>query len=165
MRTPVTAFQMTSLHWQRSISVNGTMNEKLKLNQLAYIGAEGHCLCGFKYHQHSIMHLLSFKKIKNVFWKSLQCSHFRALTSQAPGISENTCFQGFMSGFISQDLVTNVDFLSFFYSMLYFLEFDRPVSGKIGSHDIICSLSQTSSISFYADQSILMRAREKRSLS
>ena len=67
MRTPVTAFQMTSLHWQRSISVNRTMNEKLKLNQLVYIGAEGHCLCCFKYQQHSIIHLLSFKTIKNAF--------------------------------------------------------------------------------------------------
>ena len=86
MRTPVTAFQMTSLHWQRSVSVNRTMNEKLKLNQLVYI-------------------------------------------------------------------------------MLYFLGFDRPVSGNIGSYDIICSLSQTSSISFYVDKTILMRAREKRSLS
>ena len=45
MRTPVTAFQMTSLHWQRSVSVNRTMDEKLKLNQLVYIGAEGHCHC------------------------------------------------------------------------------------------------------------------------
>ena len=165
MRAPVTAFQMTSLHWQRSVSVNRTMNEKLKLNQLVYIGAEGHCLCCFKYHQHSIIHLLSFKTIENAYWKSLQSSHFRALTSQAQCISENTCFQGSMSGFISQDLVTDIDFLSFFYSMLYFLEFDRPVSGNIGSYDIICSLSQTSSISFYADKSILMRAREKRSLS
>ena len=85
MRTPITAFQMTSLHWQRSVSANRTMNEKLKLNQLAYI-------------------------------------------------------------------------------MLYFLEFDRPVSGNIGSYDIICCLSQTSSISFDADQTILMKAREKRSL-
>ena len=165
MRTPVTAFQMTSLHWQRSVSVSRTMNEKLKLNQLVNIGAEGHCLCCFKYQQHSIIHLLSFKKIKSSFWKSLQSSHFRALTSQVPCISENTCFQGSMSGFISQDLVTDVDFLSVFYSMLYFLEFDRPVSGNIGNYDIICSLSQTSSISIYADQSILMRAREKRSLS
>ena len=166
-RTPVTAFQMTSLHWQRSVSVNRTMTEKLKLNQLVYIGAEGHCLCCFKYQQHSIIHLLPFKTIKNAFWKSLQSSHFRALTSQAQCISENTCFQGSMSGFISQDLVTDVDFLSFFfiYSMQYFLEFDRPVSGNIGSYDIICSLSQTSSISFYADKTILMRAREKRSLS
>ena len=64
MRTPVTAFQMTSLHWQRSVSVNRTMNEKLKLNQLVYIGAEGHCLCCFKYHQHSIIHLLSCKTIQ-----------------------------------------------------------------------------------------------------
>ena len=165
MRTPVTAFQMTSLHWQRSVSVNRAMNEKLKLNQLVYIGAEGHCLCCFKYQQHSIIHLLSFKTIKNAFWKSLQSSHFRALTSQAQCISENTCFQGSMSGFISQDLVTDVDFLSVFYSMLYFLEFDRRVSGNIGNYDIICSVSQTSSISLYADQSILMRAREKRSLS
>ena len=165
MRTPVTAFQMTSLHWQRSVSVSRTMNEKLKLNQLVYIGAEGHCLCCFKYQQHSIIHLLSFKTIKSAFWKSLQSSHFRALTSQAPCISENTCFQGSMSGFISQDLVTDVDFLSVFYSILCFLEFDRPVSGNIGNYDIICSLYQTSSISFYADQSILMRAREKRSLS
>ena len=66
-RTPVTAFQMTSLHWQRSVSVNRTMTEKLKLNQLVYIGAEGHCLCCFKYQQHSIIHLLSFKTIKNAF--------------------------------------------------------------------------------------------------
>ena len=129
------------------------------------IGAEGHCLCCFKYQQHSIIHLLYFKTIKSAFWKSLQSSHFKALTSLAPYISENTCFQGSMSGFISQDLVTDVDFLSVFYSMLYFLEFDLPVSGNIGNYDIICSLSQTSSISLYADQSILMRAREKRSLS
>ena len=67
MRTPVTTFQMTSLHWQRSISVNRTTNEKLNLNQLVYIGAEGHCLCCFKYQQHSIIHLLSFKTIKNAF--------------------------------------------------------------------------------------------------
>ena len=67
MRTPVTTFQMTALHWQRSISVNRTMNEKLNLNQLVYIGAEGHCLCCFKYQQHSIIHLLSFKTIKNAF--------------------------------------------------------------------------------------------------
>ena len=67
MRTPVTAFQMTSLHWQRSVSVNRTMNEKLKLNQLVLIGAEGHCLCCLKYHQHSIIHLLSFRTIKNGF--------------------------------------------------------------------------------------------------
>ena len=67
MRTPVTAFQMTSLHWQRSVSVNRTMNEKLKLNHLVYIGAEAHCLCRFKYHQHSIIHLLFFKTIKNAF--------------------------------------------------------------------------------------------------
>ena len=110
MRTLVTAFQMTSLHWQRSVSVNRTMNKKLKLNQLVYIGAEGHCLCCFMYHQHSIIHTLSFKTIKNAFWKSLQSSHFKALTSQVQCISENTCFQGSMSGFISQDLVTNVDF-------------------------------------------------------
>ena len=165
MRAPVTASQMTSLHWQRSVSVNRTMNEKLKLNQLVYIGAEGHCLCCFKYHQHSIIHLLSFKTIENAYWKSLQSSHFRGLTSQAQCSSENTCFQGSMSGFMLQDQVTDVDFLSFYYSMLYFREFDRPVSGNIGSYDIICFLSQTSSISFYADQSILMRAREKRSLS
>ena len=120
MRTPVTAFQMTSLHWQRSVSVNRTMNEKLKLNQLVNIGAEGHCLCCFKYQQHSIIHLLSFKTIKSAFWKSLQYSHFRALTSQAPCISENTCFQGSMSGFISQDLVTDVDFLSFFIQCFIF---------------------------------------------
>ena len=134
MRTPVTAFQMTSLHWPRSISVNRTMNEKLKLNQLVYIGAEGHC---FKYQQHSIIHLLSFKTIKNTFWKSLQSSHFKALTSQAQCISENICFQGSMTGFISQDLITDVDFLSFFYSMLYFLEFDRPVSGNISLPDLV----------------------------
>ena len=66
-RTPVTAFQMTSLHWQLSVSVNRTMTEKLKLNQLVYIDAEGHCLCCFKYQQHSIIHLLSFKTIKNAF--------------------------------------------------------------------------------------------------
>ena len=66
-RTPVTAFQITSLHWQRSVSVNRTMNEKLKLNQLVYIGAEGHCLCCFKYHSPSIIHTLSFKTIKNAF--------------------------------------------------------------------------------------------------
>ena len=119
MRTPVTAFQMTSLHWQRSVSVNRTMTEKLKLNQLVYIGAEGHCLCCFKYQQHSIIHLLSFKTIKNAFWKSLQSSHFRALTWQAQCISENTCFQGSMSGFISQDLVTDVDFLSVFCNALF----------------------------------------------
>ena len=148
MRTPVTAFQMTSLHWQRSVSVNRTMNKKLKLNQLVNIGAEGHCLCCFKYQQHSIIHLLYFKTIKSAFWKSLQSSHFRALTSQAQCSSENTCFQGSMSGFMSQDQVTDVDFLSFFYAMLYFREFDRPVSENIGSYDVICFLSQTSSISF-----------------
>ena len=114
MRAPVTAFQMTSLHWQRSVSVNRTMNEKLKLNQLVYIGAEGHCLCCFKYHQHSIIHLLSFKTIENAYWKSLQSSHFRALTSQAQCSSENTCFQGSMSGFMSQDQVTDIWFLVFF---------------------------------------------------
>ena len=65
MRTPVTAFQVTSLHWQRSVSVNRAMNEKLKLNQLVYIGAEGDCLCCFNYQQHSIIHLLPFKTIKN----------------------------------------------------------------------------------------------------
>ena len=65
MRTPVTAFQVTSLHWQRSVSVNRTMNEKLKLNQLVHIDAEGHCLRCFKYQQHSIIHLLHFKTIKN----------------------------------------------------------------------------------------------------
>ena len=67
MRTPVTAFQMTSLHWQRSVSVNGAMNEKLKITQLVYIGADGHCVCFFKYQQHSVIHLLSFKTIKNAF--------------------------------------------------------------------------------------------------
>ena len=69
MRTPVTAFQMTSLHWQRPVSVNRTMNEKLKLNQLVYVGAEGHCLCCCKYHHHSIIHLLSFKQLKTPFEK------------------------------------------------------------------------------------------------
>ena len=58
MRAPVTAFQMTSLHWQRSVSVNGAMNEKLKLKQLVYIDAEGHCACCFKYQQHSVIHLV-----------------------------------------------------------------------------------------------------------
>ena len=69
MRTPVTAFQMTSLHWQRPVSVNRTMNEKLKLNQLEYVGAEGHCLCCCKYHHHSIIHILSFKQLKTPFEK------------------------------------------------------------------------------------------------
>ena len=69
MRTPVTASQMTSLHWQRPVSVNRTMNEKLKLNQLVYVGAEGHCLCCCKYHHHSIIHLLSFKQLKTPFEK------------------------------------------------------------------------------------------------
>ena len=69
MRTPVTAFQMTPLHWQRSVSVNRTMNEKLKLNQLVYIGEEGHCLWCFKYHQHSITHTLSLKQLKTPFEK------------------------------------------------------------------------------------------------
>ena len=45
IRTPVTAFQMTSLHWQRSVSVKRTRNEKLDLRQPAYISAEDHCLC------------------------------------------------------------------------------------------------------------------------
>lgn len=166
MRTPVTASQMTSLHWQRSVSVNRTMNEKLKLNQLVYIGAEGHCLCCFKYQHHSIIHLLSFKTIKSAFWKSLQSSHFRALTSQAPCIScREYMFSRIYVGIYLARPGHRRWFLVFFYSMLYFLEFDRPVSGNIGNYDIICSLSQTSSISLYADQSILMRAREKRSLS
>ena len=45
VRTPVTAFQMTSLHWQRSVSVKRTRNEKLDLRQPTYISAEDHCLC------------------------------------------------------------------------------------------------------------------------
>ena len=121
MRTPVTAFQMTSLHWQRSVSVNRTMNEKLKLNQLVLIGAEGHCLCCFKYHQHSIIHLLSFRTIKNGFWKSLQSSQFRTLTSQAPCTLENTCFPGSISGFISQDLVTDATLISCLFFILCFI--------------------------------------------
>ena len=38
IKTPVTAFQMTSLHWQRSVSVKRTRKEKLNLSQPAYIG-------------------------------------------------------------------------------------------------------------------------------
>ena len=38
MRTPVTAFQMTSLHWQRSVSVKRTRGGKLNLSQPACIG-------------------------------------------------------------------------------------------------------------------------------
>ena len=45
IRTPVTAFQMTSLHWQRSVSVKRTRNENLDLRKPAYISAEDHCLC------------------------------------------------------------------------------------------------------------------------
>ena len=37
-KTPVTAFQMTSLNWQRSVSVKRTRKEKLNLSQPAYIG-------------------------------------------------------------------------------------------------------------------------------
>ena len=45
IRTPVTAFQMTSLDWQRSVSVKRARNEKLDLRKPAYISAEDHCLC------------------------------------------------------------------------------------------------------------------------
>ena len=38
IKTPVTAFQMTSLHWQRSVSVKRTRKERLNLSQPAYIG-------------------------------------------------------------------------------------------------------------------------------
>ena len=38
MRTPVTAFQMTSLHWQRSVSVKRTRGGKLNLSQPQCIG-------------------------------------------------------------------------------------------------------------------------------
>ena len=38
MRTPVTAFQMTSWHWQRSVSVKRTRGGKLNLSQPACIG-------------------------------------------------------------------------------------------------------------------------------
>ena len=44
IRTPVTAFQMTSLHWQRSVSVKRIRTEKLDLRQPAYISAEDHSL-------------------------------------------------------------------------------------------------------------------------
>ena len=38
IKTPVTAFQITSLHWQRSVLVKKTRKEKLNLSQPAYIG-------------------------------------------------------------------------------------------------------------------------------
>ena len=38
IRTPVTAFQITSFRWQRSVSVKRTRKEKLNLSQPAYIG-------------------------------------------------------------------------------------------------------------------------------
>ena len=55
MRTPVTAFQMTSLHWQRSVSVKRTRGEKLNLSQPACIGRRALPLL---YQPLSIIHLL-----------------------------------------------------------------------------------------------------------
>ena len=62
VRTPVTAFQMTSLHWQRSVSVKRTRNEKLNLRQPAYISAEDHYLCCLIYNVSTATNYTPFEK-------------------------------------------------------------------------------------------------------
>ena len=62
VRTPVTAFQMTSLHWQRSVSVKRTRNEELNLRQPAYISAEDHCLCCLIYSVSTATNYTPFEK-------------------------------------------------------------------------------------------------------
>ena len=104
MRTPVIAFQMTSLHWQRSVPVNIEP-----------------CVC---WRGRSLPVLFKVSTALNyTSYSFVLKNNYKRLLKNVSEVARNsgryTCFLRSISGFISQVLAMDVSFFSVLFYALY----------------------------------------------